>query len=28
MSKKMTGKELSAVDNFMKNAPHKCASAK
>ena len=28
MSKKMTGKELSAVDNFMKNAPHKCKGAK
>jgi hypothetical protein len=28
MSKKMTGKELSAIDNFMKTAPHACASAK
>jgi len=28
MSKKMTGKELSAIDNFMKTAPHTCKSAK
>ncbi len=28
MSKKMTGKELSAVDNFMKTAPHSCKGAK
>jgi hypothetical protein len=28
MSKKMTGKELSAVDNFMKTAPHTCSGAK
>jgi len=28
MSKKMSGKELSAIDNFMKTAPHSCKSAK
>ena len=28
MSKKMTGKELSAIDSFMKTAPHSCKSAK
>ena len=28
MSKKMTGKELSSVDNFMKTAPHTCKNAK
>ena len=28
MSKKMTGKELSTIDNFMKTAPHTCKSAK
>jgi hypothetical protein len=28
MSKKMTGKELSSVDNFMKTAPHACKDAK
>jgi hypothetical protein len=28
MSKKMTGKQLSAIDNFMKTAPHTCKSAK
>ena len=28
MSKKMTGKELSAIDSFMKTAPHACAGAK
>lgn len=28
ISKKMTGKELSAVDNFMKTAPHSCKGAK
>ena len=28
MSKKMTGKELSAIDSFMKTAPHTCKSAK
>jgi hypothetical protein len=28
MSKKMTGKELAAVDNFMKTVPHSCAGAK
>lgn len=28
MSKRMTGKELSSVDNFMKTAPHTCANAK
>ena len=28
MSKKMTGKELSSIDNFMKTAPHACKSAK
>ena len=27
MSKKMTGKELSAVDHFMSSAPHQCKSA-
>ena len=27
MSKKMTGGELSAIDNFMKNAPHACKNA-
>jgi hypothetical protein len=27
MSKKMTGKELSAVDNYMKTAPHSCKGA-
>ena len=27
MSKKMTGKELSAIDNFMKTAPHACKGA-
>ncbi|HVY51700.1 MAG TPA: hypothetical protein VHA07_09110 [Devosia sp.] len=27
MSKKMTAKELSSIDNFMKTAPHTCASA-
>jgi hypothetical protein len=28
MSKKMTGRQLSAIDNFMKTAPHTCKSAK
>jgi len=28
ISKKMTGKELASVDNFMKTAPHTCKSAK
>ena len=28
MSKKMSGKELSAIDNFMKTAPHSCKSVK
>lgn len=28
MSKKMTGKELSAIDGFMKTAPHACRGAK
>ena len=28
MSKRMTGKELSAIDNFMKTAPHTCKGAK
>jgi hypothetical protein len=28
MSKKMTGRELSSIDNFMKTAPHTCANAK
>ena len=28
MSKKMTGKELAAVDAFMKTAPHTCKGAK
>ena len=28
MSKKMSGKELSAIDNFIKTAPHSCKSAK
>src|ERR1700712_5644957 len=28
MSKKMTGKELSTIDNFMKTAPHSCKGAK
>ena len=28
MSKKMSSKELSAIDNFMKTAPHSCKSAK
>ena len=28
MSKKMSGKQLSAIDNFMKTAPHTCKSAK
>ena len=28
MSKKMTAKELSSVDNFMKTAPHTCKDAK
>ena len=28
MSKKMTGKELSAIDSFMKTAPHSCKNAK
>jgi hypothetical protein len=27
LTKKMTGAELHAVDNFMKTAPHKCAGA-
>ena len=27
MSKKMTGTELSAIDNFMKTAPHSCKGA-
>jgi hypothetical protein len=26
MSKKMTSKELASVDNFMKTAPHSCAT--
>jgi hypothetical protein len=28
MSKKMTGKELNAIDSFMKNAPHQCKDAR
>ncbi|MBN9307148.1 MAG: hypothetical protein BGO82_07435 [Devosia sp. 67-54] len=28
MSKQMTGKELAAVDNFMKTAPHQCKGAR
>ena len=28
MSKKMTGKELAAIDNYMKTAPHSCKGAK
>ncbi len=28
MSKKMTAKELAAVDGFMKTAPHSCKGAK
>lgn len=28
MSKKMSGAELAAIDNFMKNAPHSCKGAK
>ena len=28
MSKKMTGKELASIDNFMKTAPHACSGAK
>jgi hypothetical protein len=28
MSKKMTAKELSSIDNFMKTAPHTCANAR
>jgi hypothetical protein len=28
MSKKMTSRELSAIDNFMKTAPHTCKGAK
>ena len=28
MSKKMTGKELAEIDNFMKTAPHSCKGAK
>ena len=28
MSKKMNGKELSAINNFIKTAPHTCKSAK
>jgi hypothetical protein len=28
MSKKMTGSELSSIDNFMKTAPHTCKGAR
>lgn len=28
MSKKMTARELSSIDNFMKTAPHACKGAK
>lgn len=28
MSKKMSGRELASVDNFMKTAPHQCKGAK
>ena len=28
MSKKMSGKELSTIDNFMKTAPHSCKDAR